>query len=212
MTNLSVGALSAHLFFQLTADNAVNLSDQVAGTIVVMQVTIAFAFQLIGGFAQDNWVLGGGWAGNIKNAGFKGELSWFHQPETSENSLAVTTNVDYAFEKGLYLNVGGLYNSRGQTEGGILQLFTFELSAQNLYPYRWASFVSLSYPVSPIINAGFTTIYSPVASHALFVNPTCAVSISDSWNIDLVGQIVFDQTDTYSSPLQALFLRVKWAY
>ena len=172
----------------------------------------SYDIQLIGGYAQDFWVLGGGWAGNLKNAGFKGELSWFLDPNGNENSLAITTNIDYAFEKGLYLNVGGLYNSLGQREGGILQLFTFELSARNLYPYRWASFVSLSYPVSPIINAGFTTIYSPVASHAMFVNPTATVSISDNWSIDLVGQIVFDQTDKYSSPLQSLFLRAKWAY
>ncbi len=53
LTNFSVGALSAHLFFQLTGDNGVGLSDQVAGTIVVMQVAISFAFQLIGGFVGD---------------------------------------------------------------------------------------------------------------------------------------------------------------
>lgn len=53
LTNFSVGALSAHLFFQLTADNGVNLSDQAAGTIVVMQTLIAFAAQITGGAVGD---------------------------------------------------------------------------------------------------------------------------------------------------------------
>lgn len=175
--------------------------------------TGGYDLQLIGGYAQDHWVLGGGWAGNLKNAGFKGEASYFYQAQTQESSFAITTNIDYAFEKGLYLNAGGLYNSQGQKEGGILQLFTFELSARNLYPYRWAGFMSLSYPISPLVNAGFTTIYSPVASHALFLNPTATVSIADNWSIDAVGQIVFDGAgEQYRSPLQAIFLRVKWSY
>ncbi len=53
LTNFSVGALSAHLFFQLTAPNGTNLSDQAAGTIVVMQTVIAFAAQLTGGIIGD---------------------------------------------------------------------------------------------------------------------------------------------------------------
>jgi hypothetical protein len=169
--------------------------------------------QLIGGYANQNWVLGGGWAGNIKNAGFKGEASWFYGTESQESSLAITANFDYAFEKGLYLNVGGLYNSEGQTKGGILQLFTFELSARNLYPYRWASFLQLSYPLTPLMNAGLATIYSPVESHALFLNPTLSFSIADNWGLDAVGQVVFDQEmEGYASPLQALFLRIKFSY
>jgi MFS family permease len=53
LTNVSVGTLSAHLFFQLTDPNGVNLSDAAAGTIVTMQVFVAFSFQLMGGFIGD---------------------------------------------------------------------------------------------------------------------------------------------------------------
>lgn len=195
---------------------AARASDRIEESILAGRWVVntgGYDLQFIGGYAQNHWVLGTGWAGNLKNAGFKGEASWFYAPEIEKSSLAVTANIDYAFEKGLYLNAGGLYNSEGQKEGGILQLFTFELSARNLYPYRWASFVSLSYPVSPLVNAGLTTIYSPVASHALFLNPTVAVSVAGNWSLDAVGQLVFDQeAEGYRSPLQAVFLRVKWSY
>lgn len=53
LTNFSVGALSAHLFFQLKAVNGVNLSPGAAGTILVMQTAIAFVAQLSGGFIGD---------------------------------------------------------------------------------------------------------------------------------------------------------------
>lgn len=53
LTNFSVGALSAHLFFQLTDPNGVDLSDAAAGTIVVIQVFVAFSFQLLGGYVGD---------------------------------------------------------------------------------------------------------------------------------------------------------------
>lgn len=53
LTNFSVGALSAHLFFQLEAENGVNLTAQAAGSIVVMGTVVAFSAQLAGGFIGD---------------------------------------------------------------------------------------------------------------------------------------------------------------
>ncbi len=169
--------------------------------------------QIIGGYAQKDWVLGGGWAGNIKNAGFKGEASWFYHPEQDNSSFAITTNIDYAFEKGLYINGGALYNSEGQTDAAILNLFTFQLSASNLYPYKWTGFLQASYPVSPLLTAGLAAIYSPGKSHALFLNPTLGLSIAENWSLDAVGQLVFNKTDDgFTSPLQVGFLRLKFSY
>lgn len=53
LTNLSVGALSAHMFLHLTDENGVNLSEQAAGSILVMQTVVAFGAQLTGGFVGD---------------------------------------------------------------------------------------------------------------------------------------------------------------
>ncbi|MDA0595447.1 MAG: MFS transporter [Chloroflexi bacterium] len=53
LTNLSVGALSAHIFFQLTDENAVNLSDGSAALIMLIMTVAIFGFQMIGGFLGD---------------------------------------------------------------------------------------------------------------------------------------------------------------
>ncbi|MEE8045281.1 MAG: MFS transporter, partial [Dehalococcoidia bacterium] len=53
LTNLSVGAISSHIYFQLTDKNAVNLSDASAATILPIMALASFGFQMLGGFAGD---------------------------------------------------------------------------------------------------------------------------------------------------------------
>lgn len=173
-----------------------------------------YDFQLLGGYAKDDIVLGTGWAGNLKNAGFKGEFSWFTplNDKNEKDAFTATIGVDYSFANSLYLNGGALYNSMGSSRGDASTLFSFELSAKNLYPYEWAFFGSASYPFTPLINGGLAVIYSPVKSRALFLNPTLTLSIKENWDLDLIGQIVFDKKEKYGSSLQAAFLRLKFSY
>lgn len=174
----------------------------------------AYDFQVIGGYFQDQIALGGGWAGAIKDLGFKGEWTAFFPLAADQNtSFALTLGTDYIFENSLYLNGGYLYNSNGSTRQDISQLFSFELAADNLYPYRHALFGQVSYPISPLVTSGLAIIYSPVEVHPLFVNPTATVSMANNWDLDLIGQIILNSQDgTYTSPIQAVFLRIKWSY
>jgi len=174
-----------------------------------------YDFQLLVGVVEGDYALGGGWAGNIKNVGFKGEFTYFI-PFEQENieSFTATLGADYSFGNSLFLNAGFLFNSNGTTTGDITQLFTFDLSAKNLYPYKYATFLSTSYPISPLLNGGLAIIYSPSEAQALFVNPTLTYSIKENWDIDFISQIVFDKTVNggYRSPVQALFLRFKFSF
>lgn len=177
-----------------------------------------YDWQLIGGYARRDWVLGGGWAGNLGNAGFKGEWTYFyHLPNdnTPRHNLSATLGIDYVFSNSLYLNGGMLYNSNGSSSAGILNLFNFQLSARNLYPYRWSALLQAGYPLTPLLNTGLALIYSPASTHPVFANPTLSISIADNWNLDAVGQIVMEKrpnNDGYGSPLQAVFLRLKLSY
>ena len=53
MTNLSVGAISSHIYFQLTDNNGVDLSDTSAATIMPIMALASFSFQILGGVAGD---------------------------------------------------------------------------------------------------------------------------------------------------------------
>ena len=98
-----------------------------------------YDWQVLAGVAENHTVLGGGWAGNLGDASFKGELAWFLPLEESgESSLALTMGIDYTFENQLYLNGGFLFNSLGSSsQSDATNLFALELSARNLYPYKY---------------------------------------------------------------------------
>ncbi len=176
--------------------------------------TWAYDFQVLFGYVADELAFGGGWAGNLGDAGFKGELTYFNSLSTSDDeAFAATVGLDYSFSNSLYVSLGYLYNTEGGTNESVNELFTFQLSARNLYPYRHALFLQGTYPISPLLNGGMAFIYSPVEVHALFVNPTITNSLKQNWDIDFVGQLVFNQDgSSYESPVQAFFLRLKWSF
>ena len=172
-----------------------------------------YDFQLLAGLVGNSIALGVVLSGNIKNASFKGEFTYFiPTEETGEEAFAATLGYDYSFSNSLFLSAGYLYNSLGTNTGSISSLFSFELSAKNLYPYRHALFVNLAYPISPLLNSGVALIYSPVEAHALFFNPTLTYSITENWDLDFVGQLVFNDDGGFTSPIQALFFRLKYSY
>ena len=172
-----------------------------------------YDYQILAGWSNEDIVLGGGWAGSIKNVGFKGEFSWFNSTNDEiTNAFAITTSFDYSLESGTYFIGGMLFNS-GSTSGTDSNLFAFDLSARNLYPYKWSTFIQTTIPISPLINSGLAFIYSPVESHPIFLSPTLSYSIANNLDIDFVGQLVLQERDNgYGSQANVFYLRMKWSY
>ncbi len=172
-----------------------------------------YDFQVLAGWSQKDIVLGGGWAGSIKDWGFKGEFSWFNSTiEEIDNNFVATISADYSFENSLYWANGILYNKSG-TSTNSANIFNFELSARNLYPYKWSVFTSVGYPITPLFNMNLALIYSPIEGHPLFLTPTFTYSLGQNLDVDFVSQIILqDTSERYGSDIQAFFLRVKWSY
>ena len=174
--------------------------------------TGTYDWQLLAGIVEEYLTFGGGWAGNLGNASFKGEASWFTPlPDSLENSFALTFGIDYTFENQLYVNGGVLFNSNGTTGSGE-DLLTFQLSARNLYPYKYSMLAQAAYPINPLLNGALIAVYSPGEAHALFLNPVLTYSLSQNWDLDLVGQLAFQKEEKYRSLVQAAFIRVKWSF
>ena len=172
-----------------------------------------YDFQILAGWSFQDVVLGGGWAGNIKNVGFKGEFSWFNSTdENIANTFAIALSGDYSFKSGFFL-VGGLLFNDAATNDANSNLFSFDLSARNLYPYSWSTFIQTAYPLNPLLNIAMAFIYSPVTGHPIFLSPTLTYSLANNLDADLVGQIVLqDGPDGYGSNANVFYLRVKWSY
>lgn len=170
-----------------------------------------YDFQVLAGVAQTDAVLGIGWAGNIGQLGFKGEHSIFISSDDDLSDVfAGTISLDYSFKEGLFVSTGLLFNSSENMNANILN---FELSARNLYPYKWSTIISAGLPFTPLWNMNLALIYSPVDGNPLFVNPTLTYSLAENVDINLVGQIILQEgMDRYESPTQVAYLRVKWSF
>jgi hypothetical protein len=178
-----------------------------------------YDFQLLTANYNTDVAVGLGWAGNLKNAGFKGEATYFHPKQNLGDTSAVLSasiSVDYAFVNSLYLNGAILLNSQGLTNNdpeALLQFYSTELSAKNLMPSRFSVFAQTSYAFSPIFNASFSTIYG-VDLNLLFLNPVIGISIANNWELSLVGQMVLAPTtnNDFSNQGNSIFVRTKWSF
>ncbi|MCB0759961.1 MAG: hypothetical protein KDC12_00465 [Flavobacteriales bacterium] len=196
-------------------DTALNTS--VIGLLYKVNV-LNYDLQFLAANYRLDYAVGGGWAGNLKNAGFKGEATYFIPKTTSNGSkeaFAGSLSVDYLFRKGLYINVSGLYNSIGE-RSLTAQSLAFQsgapLSAKNLMPSRFTSFIQLSGAFTPAFSGALSAIYLHEMDIS-FLMPSVAYNINNSWDIDLTGQLYFgDAGNGYRNLGNALFLRVRLSY
>jgi hypothetical protein len=174
-----------------------------------------YDFQLISGYVRSDLIIGGGWAGHIKNAGWKGEFTYF-EPMMHSNrprALSASTGVDYTFGKGWMLYGAYLFNSDVSASNNPLAAQNTQLSSRNLYPFMHNVLAQLSYPVSPIVQVNLASIYSLDHAHPLVMSPGLKISLSENWDLDCIGQhfLPLGKQATIHS-VSLVFLRLRWSY
>ncbi len=173
-----------------------------------------YDFQILSGIAQGDATLGIGWAGNIKTAGFKGEITYFHPYRDFRNhrgDISATLSLDYSFSKGTYVMLSGLYNSTGTTNPQA-SFLNFTPGAKALSPFRYNVFAMASHPISPILNVSLAGIYAP-GNHTTFINPGVTLSVATNWDLDVLGQFLLDEGDgTFGPSIYLVFTRLKWSF
>lgn len=177
-----------------------------------------YDFQVLGGLSNMNMVIGGGWAGNIKKAGFKGEGSYFIPLEDAQDSIEVfsaTASLDYSFKNSLYLMGSVLYSSNGSVNpsfGEQVNYYTGNISAKYLSPYRYSVFGQVSYQFHPLIVGGAGIIGYP-GSYDAFVGPMITFSLLQSLDLDFFAQVLFSEiNEVYQATTQAYYLRLKYSF
>ncbi|MDR9458377.1 MAG: hypothetical protein RI572_13310 [Salegentibacter sp.] len=174
----------------------------------------SYDIQLITGVYKKDWVIGAGWAGNLKEAGFKGEISYFVPYEgylDSENVLSSSVSVDYGFKEGLYIYGSVLYNSSAESSSGNVEnLLYTSLSAKNLMPFKYSGFLQLANEFTPIFRWAFSSIYSPTR-HSVIIIPSLDYSVATNWDLNFTGQSFFEFED-YQTLGNILFVRLRWSF
>ncbi|WP_340201898.1 hypothetical protein [Ascidiimonas sp. W6] len=198
---------------ELAAKKGRNKNDFIVATMYEFNKW-SYDIQILTGIYHKDWVLGAGWAGNLKNAGFKGEVSYFIPYENttrSENVWSTSLSVDYGFKNGLYINGSVLYNSTvNDFSGGIENLLFSDITAKNLLPFEYAGFIQLSKEFSPILLATMSTIYSPT-NHSVIIIPSFRYSIANNLELDFTGQSFFEFKE-YQTLGNSFFTRLRWSF
>lgn len=174
-----------------------------------------YDFQFLTGQAGDDWVLGGGWSGDIYGAGFRGEISHFEpMKSTSIRATVASVSADYTFKNSLYLHTSVLYTSNGTTgkAGGMDLLLNPQMSAKQLSLARWSLFGQVSKPITPLFTGSFSGIVNP-SDGSYYFGPALTYSLSNNLELMLTGQLFFGDAGTEFGDIgQLVFGRLKWSF
>ena len=174
-----------------------------------------YDFQFLGGQAGNDWVMGGGWAGDIYGAGFRGELTHFEpRNDFSIRATVASVSADYTFSNSLYIHSSILYNSNGKTgkAGGMDVLFNPDMSAKQLSLARYSLFGQVSKPITPLLSGSFSGIVNP-SDGSFYVGPTFSYSLLNNLELMLTGQLFFGDSGTEFGDIgQIAFGRLKWSF
>jgi hypothetical protein len=173
-----------------------------------------YDFQFIGGLMPNDYILGGGWSGDIKGGGFRGEVSWFIPKKSySSEALSATISGDYTFKNSLYAHAAILYNSLGKTgKAGTREFFDMNISAKMLSLGRFNLFGQLTYPFTPLLSGSFSGIVNP-SDGSSFMGPAITYSLGNNLELMVTGQLFFgDEGTEYGELGKAAYGRLKWAF
>ncbi len=177
-----------------------------------------YDFQVLVGKMKEDLVIGAGWAGQIGGAGFVGEGSYFREKDHFKDTTGIfvaTASLNYTFKNGLFLQTAILYNSAGTTgRAGQRNLFALdmEVSAKFFTLARVSTFVSFSYPISPLMNASVSAMLNPNDKSGYF-GPSLDVSLADNIGFMLMGQLFMGNDGTeFGDYGSMLFTRLKWSF
>lgn len=175
-----------------------------------------YDWQAQAGVYRNRLAAGLGWAGNLGQAGFKGEISVFQPFDRADGtaSVSATAGVDVTLGDSWYVNGGLLVNSRGSS--GNIDVFALnrsDLSPDNLMPGKLSFMAGGSHVFTPLFTTSLTGVYSP-NGHLTILVPTAAYSVAENWDVDLTGQLFWLKSENggLKNALNWVILRVRWSF
>jgi hypothetical protein len=186
------------------------------GSVAALRYSLnkwGYDIQLITGRYSNHPTIGFGWAGSIKDAGFKGEMQYFIASKDSVSVVNISTQLDYMFENGWYVNVGFLFASNGLNNGvNDWYKVNFKFTPEHLMPTKWNGMITTSKKFTPLFTATISTLYAPGAN-LLILFPMLQYSIVTNLDVNLVWQSFFSEVQhTFQAVSHQAYVRMKWSF
>lgn len=177
-----------------------------------------YDFQVLAGKVGLDYALGGGWSGEIGDAGFKGEVTWLEPMNDAlrgAGTVVAALSGDYTFASSLFVHSEIIYNdyARGLDLAGIgFNFLTESRSPKTLTFTEWSWFNEGSYQISPLLKTGLYSICYP-GEGSVFLGPNAELSISDNVYLLFLGQFFIGPSDSVYGELGYFnYLRLKWSF
>jgi hypothetical protein len=202
-----------------SVETAVNYRNNWDDTTLALKYNFnkfSYDFQVLAAKYFDDYMMGIGWEGAVKDIGVKGEFSYFiPQDRAKESLLSASVSLDYYFKNGISLTASTLFNENGVKEVTAfnpVNFNSFQLNAKNLMPNRWSSFLQISKTPTPAVNLSFATIYA-YEIRGFFMMPQFSYSLSQNWDFDTTAQIFYGKpNDKLENIANSVFLRFRWSF
>lgn len=174
-----------------------------------------YDIQLITGNYLDKLILGAGWTGYIKNAGFNGEISYFRPRDDffdESGHITATMGSDYMFPNSIYLSGELLYNGGYNSSANALAQLSQPPTADNLFISKTAFFVNTNYPLTALTNLSFGVMGSFTESVFVFI-PQVSYSVTENLDFLVLSQLLKGNAlqEATNTP-NVLFFRLKWSF
>ncbi len=149
--------------------------------------------QLLGGIInQNDYVVGAGWEGNLGTVSFRGEVSYIHPKENFTDTsgvLVATMSFDYSFSNSLMIQAEFLYNPQtGQSQlTNFGEFYSRPLTVKNLSFTEYNAFLSVNYPITPLVNLSLSAMYYPKVN-GWYAGPGLSYSLMDNLDFSLFIQ------------------------
>ncbi|MCF6239983.1 MAG: hypothetical protein L3J74_01410 [Bacteroidales bacterium] len=181
-----------------------------------------YDFQILAGYFENKDItLGGAWSGSVKNWDFKGEFSYLYPDENMKDTsgqFIASIYLGYMFPNSLNLQFEFLYidiPADGITN--FYQYYYQPLSVKTLSFTEYNLFSQISYPISPLLNASFASMYYPKIK-GYYIGPSVDYSFTDNLYMSMVVQSFSGETPNPVTGIKErnnatfMFLRLKWNF
>lgn len=175
----------------------------------------SYDIQFIAGHYLQNIAVGAGWAGYLKDAGFKGEATYFHPEEDffdERGHITATVGFDYMLSSGIYLQSELLYNGGFNRTGNPLTQLVRPPSADNLFIAKTGFLINGSYQIHPLVSGNLSLLGS--FDRSLFIAiPQVNISVTQDVDLLILSQLLKGSVFNRAIETPNLFyFRLKFSY
>lgn len=204
--------------------------DKLTAAALLSHNAFDYDFNFLAGVKNNRWIAGISWAGDIADAGFRGEITFQQKPKKlieyenlystynllplsykNQAQISFVLSGDYTFPNSFYIHTEILYNTIGTKDyAGLYIQESAELGL--LSPSRFLFFQEFSYNISPLSRISIFGILNPDDNSFVIVP---SVSYSVITNLDLyVVSLIFEGNNLtqYGNYGNSVYTRIKYSF